>query len=62
MKKMFGLLLILLIGYFGFQLLFRFVDKGHIEEYEITTNNQVFNIKEIHELTDDDRFNIKRNK
>ena len=57
MKKMFGLLLILLIGYFGFQLLFRFVDKGHIEEYEITTNNQVFNIKEIYTVNTEEDNN-----
>jgi len=54
---MFGLLLILLIGYFGFQLLFRFVDKGHIEEYEITTNNQVFNIKEIYTVNTEEDNN-----
>ena len=57
MKKMFGLLLILLIGYFGFQLLFRFVDKGHIEEYEITTNNQLFNIKEIYTVNTEEDNN-----
>ena len=57
MKRMFGLLLILLIGYFSFQLIFRFVDKGHIEEYNITTNGQVFSIKEIYTVNTDEDDN-----
>lgn len=57
MKRMFGLLLILLIGYFSFQLIFRFIDKGHIEEYNITTNGQVFNIKEIYTVNTDEDDN-----
>lgn len=61
MKKMFGLLLILLLGYFGFQLIFRFVDKGHIEEYNITTNGQVFNIKEVYTVNnnEDDNYYLE---
>ena len=57
MKRMFGLLLILLIGYFSFQLIFRFIDKGHIEEYNITTNGQVFSIKEIYTVNTDEDDN-----
>ena len=57
MKRMFGLLLILLIGYFSLQLIFRFVDKGHIEEYNITTNGQVFSIKEIYTVNTDEDDN-----
>lgn len=57
MKRMFGLLLILLIGYFSFQLIFRFIDKGHTEEYNITTNGQVFSIKEIYTVNTDEDDN-----
>lgn len=57
MKRMFGLLLILLIGYFTFQLIFRFIDKGHIEEYNITANGQVFSIKEIYTVNTDEDDN-----
>ena len=57
MKRMFVLLLILLIGYFSFQLIFRFIDKGHIEEYNITTNGQVFSIKEIYTVNTDEDDN-----
>ncbi len=57
MKRMFGLLLILLIGYFSLQLIFRFIDKGHTEEYNITTNGQVFSIKEIYTVNTDEDDN-----
>lgn len=57
MKRMFGLLLILLIGYFSFQLIFRFIDKGHTEEYNITTSGQVFSIKEIYTVNTDEDDN-----
>lgn len=57
MKRMLGLLLILLIGYFSFQLIFRFIDKGHTEEYNITTNGQVFSIKEIYTVNTDEDDN-----
>lgn len=57
MKRMFGLLLILLIGYFSLQLIFRFIDKGHTEEYNITTNGQVFSIKEIYTVNTDEDNN-----
>lgn len=61
MKKIMGLLLILLLGYFGFQLIFRFIDKGHIEEYVITKNEQIFNVKEIYTVNtnEDDNYYLE---
>ena len=57
MKRMFGLLLILSIFYFGIQILFRFIDKGHIESYTITTNENKFNIKEAFTVNTEDEDN-----
>lgn len=61
MKKIFGLLLILLIGYFSFQLIFRFIDKGYTEEYNVTTNDQIFNIKEVYTVNteEDDNYYLE---
>ena len=63
MKKMLNLLIILLIGYFGFQLIFRVIDKGHIEEYIIKTNEKTFNIKEIYTTNteEDDNYYLEIN-
>lgn len=46
MKKIFGMLLILVLIYFGIQVAFRFFGNGHEYEYQITTNDISFNVKE----------------
>lgn len=46
MKKMIQLLLIIGIIYFGIQIAFRFIDKGHIETYTVGTEDNIFNVKE----------------
>lgn len=46
MRRMLGLMIILIIVYFGIQIIFRFIDKGHIELYNIKTDDIVFNISE----------------
>lgn len=46
MKKIFGMLLILILLYLGIQVVFRFFGNGHEYQYQITTNDMVFNIKE----------------
>lgn len=46
MRKMIQLLLILGIIYFGIQIAFRFIDKGHIETYTVGTEDNIFNVKE----------------
>lgn len=57
MKKMFGLLITLLIGYFFFQFIFRFIDKGHTIEYSIINENKKFDIKEIYTLNQEEDNN-----
>lgn len=46
MRRMLGLMLILIMVYFGIQIIFRFIDKGHIESYNVKTDELVFNISE----------------
>lgn len=46
MKKVFLLLLVLFLFYFGFQIVFRYFDKGHIYEYVIKDDKK-FEIKEV---------------
>lgn len=46
MKKIFMLLVVLFTLYFGFQIIFRYLDKGHIYEYTLS-NDKKFEIKEV---------------
>ena len=46
MKKIFGMLLILVLLYLVIQVTFRFFGNGHEYKYQITTNDINFNIKE----------------
>lgn len=46
MRRMLGLMLILVTVYFGIQIIFRFIDKGHIESYNVKTDDITFNINE----------------
>lgn len=46
MKKIFGMLLILVFIYLGIQLGFRFFGNGHEYEYQVVTNDINFNVKE----------------
>lgn len=46
MKKIFMLLIVLFILYFGFQVAFRYLDKGHTYEYTLNGDNK-FEIKEV---------------
>lgn len=46
MKKIFIMLLVLFLFYIGIQLGFNFFSKGHEYEYDITTNNVKYSIKE----------------
>lgn len=46
MKKIFGMLLVLVLIYLGVQVAFRFFGNGHEYEYQVTTNEISFNIKE----------------
>ena len=48
MKKLVNLLTILLILYFGIEISFIKLNKGHDLEYKIKKNNKVFNIKEVY--------------
>lgn len=46
MKKIFGMLLVLIFIYFGIQICFRFFGNGHEYQYQVVTNNTNFNVKE----------------
>lgn len=46
MKKIFMLLIVLFILYFGFQVAFRYLDKGHTYEYTLNDDKK-FEIKEV---------------
>lgn len=46
MKKIVSMLLVLVLIYLGIQVLFRFFGNGHEYQYQITTNDTKFNIKE----------------
>ena len=48
MKKLFNLLIILLIIYFGLEISFINLNKGHNIEYKIKKGNNTFNIKEVY--------------
>lgn len=54
MKKMLQLLIVLMIGYFIIQIIFRFVDKGHDDSYTVKTGEYTFNIKEKFTLNNKD--------
>ena len=45
MKKLFNLLIILLIIYFGLEISFINLNKGHNIDYKIKKGNNTFNIK-----------------
>ena len=46
MKKIFGMLLVLVIIYLGIQICFRYFGTGHEYQYQVTTNDIKFNVKE----------------
>lgn len=48
MKRMFGLLIVLSIIYFGAQFLFGFIDKGHSTSYEMTIDDKTYKINEVY--------------
>lgn len=48
MKKLVRLLIVLIILYFGIEISFINLNKGHNLEYKIKSNKKVFNIKEIY--------------
>ena len=48
MKKLFNLLIVLVILYFGIEISFINLNKGHNLEYKIKTKEHTFNIKEIY--------------
>lgn len=55
MKKIFGLLVFLFLLYFGIQIAFRYLDKGHIYEYTLNKDKH-FKIKETLTQNKDNEF------